>query len=218
MKGDSVSQQNPASGDAPPTGPVSPSGPVHGWWQRLSSWQRVVLPAGILTLVIAVIAAAVLNSGSSSDGSPTAARDLQPFREAVDDLAKAPGLQYKDSSAFGITENTLTVTAAGSTYGTTNSGPSDHARDVLRIGGKKFTRWQVDPAPRNRPAAGEKAPPSEWSVGLDDGSTLTDEALARTLPPRSWRLSWTRPWPTWRSHRPRRLAARRARTRPGSTS
>ncbi|MFJ9186455.1 HNH/endonuclease VII fold putative polymorphic toxin [Streptomyces anulatus] len=178
-----MSQQNPASGDAPPTGPVSPSGPVHGWWQRLSSWQRVVLPAGILTLVIAVIAAAVLNSGSSSDGSPTAARDLRPFREAVDDLAKAPGLQYKDSSAFGITENTLTVTAAGSTYGTTNSGPSDHARDVLRIGGKKFTRWQVDPAPRNRPAAGEKAPPSEWSVGLDDGSTLTDEALARTLPP-----------------------------------
>ncbi|WP_107499596.1 HNH/endonuclease VII fold putative polymorphic toxin [Streptomyces sp. wa1002] len=178
-----MSQQNPASGDAPPTGPVSPSGPVHGWWQRLSSWQRVVLPAGILTLVIAVIAAAVLNSGSSSDGSPTAARDLRPFREAVDDLAKAPGLQYKDSSAFGITENTLTVTAAGSTYGTTNSGPSDHARDVLRIGGKKFTRWQVDPAPRNRPAAGEKAPPSEWSVGLDDGSMLTDEALARTLPP-----------------------------------
>lgn len=180
-----MSQQNPASGDGdePPTGPVSPSGPVHGWWQRLSSWQRVVLPAGILTLVIAVIAAAVLNSGSSSDGSPTAARDLQPFREAVDDLAKAPGLQYKDTSAFGITENTLTVTAAGSTYGTTSSGPSDNGRGVLRIGGKKFTRWQVDPAPRNRPAAGEKAPPSEWTVGLDDGSTLTDEALARALPP-----------------------------------
>ncbi|WP_257895374.1 Hint domain-containing protein [Streptomyces anulatus] len=177
-----MSQQNPASGDEPPTGPVSPSGPVHGWWQRLSSWQRAVLPAGILTLVIAVIAAAVLNSGSSSD-APTAARDLQPFREAVDDLAKAPGLQYKDTSAFGITENTLTVTAAGSTYGTTSSGPSDNARDVLRIGGKKFTRWQVDPSPRKDAAAGEKAQPSEWSVGLDDGSTLTDEALARTLPP-----------------------------------
>lgn len=182
-----MSQQNPASGDGdePPTGPVSPSGPVHGWWQRLSSWQRAALPAGILTLVIAVIAVAVLNSGSSSgsDGSPTVASDLQPFREAVDDLAKAPGLQYKDTSAFGITENTLTVTAAGSTYGTTSSGPSDNGRGVLRIGGTKFTRWQVDPAPRNRPAAGEKAPPSEWTVGLDDGSTLTDEALARALPP-----------------------------------
>lgn len=157
-----MSQQNPVSGDAPPTGPVSPSGPVHGWWQRLSSWQRVVLPAGILTLVIAVIAAAVLNSGSSSDGSPTAARDLRPFREAVDDLAKAPGLQYKDSSAFGITENTLTVTAAGSTYGTTNSGPSDHARDVLRIGGRSSHGGRSTPphgtvrrlARRHRPASG----------------------------------------------------------------
>ncbi|MFE5666064.1 hypothetical protein ACFQ7W_19280 [Streptomyces niveus] len=30
-------------------------------------------------------------------------------------------------------------------------------------------------------AAGEKAPPSEWIVGLDDGSKLMDEALARTI-------------------------------------
>ncbi|MFH9697442.1 HYD1 signature containing ADP-ribosyltransferase family protein [Streptomyces globisporus] len=178
-----MSQQNPASGDAPPTGPVSPSGPVHGWWQRLSSWQRVVLLAGILTLVIGVIAAAVLNSGSASDGSPTAARDLQPFREAVDDLATAPGLRYKETSTVGIAENTLTVTAAGSTYGTTRSGPSDNARDVLRIGGKKFTRWQVDPAPRKDAAAGKKAPPSEWIVGLDDGSELMDEVLARAIAP-----------------------------------
>lgn len=182
-----MSQQNLASsdGDEPPTGPVGPAGPVHGWWQRLSSWQRVALPAGILTLVIAVIAAAALNSGSSSGsgGFPTAARDLQPFREAVDELAAAPGLQYKDTSTVGIAENTLTVTAAGSTYGTTSSGPSDNGRDVLRIGGKKFTRWQVDPSPKKDPAAGEKAPPSEWIVGLDDGSELMDEALARTLPP-----------------------------------
>ncbi|MGW6310585.1 hypothetical protein ACWFRQ_35905 [Streptomyces niveus] len=32
-------------------------------------------------------------------------------------------------------------------------------------------------------AAGEKAPPSEWIVGLDDGSKLMDEALARTIAP-----------------------------------
>lgn len=159
-----MSQQNP-SGDEPPAGPVSPSGPVHGWWQRLSSWQRIVLPAGILTLLIAVIAAAVLNSGSSSDGSPTAARDLQPFREAVDDLATAPGLQYKDTSTVGIAENTLTVTAAGSTYGTTSSGPSDHGRDVLRIGGRSSHGGRSIPHPgrtrrrarRQRPASGSWA-------------------------------------------------------------
>lgn len=161
-----MSQQNLASsdGDEPPTGPVGPVGPVHGWWQRLSSWQRVALPAGILTLVIAVIAAAALNSGSSSGsgGFPTAARDLQPFREAVDELAAAPGLQYKDTSTVGIAENTLTVTAAGSTYGTTSSGPSDNGRDVLRIGGRSSLGGRSTPPPRRirrrarrrRPASG----------------------------------------------------------------
>ncbi|CAM5631337.1 Hint domain-containing protein [Streptomyces fimicarius] [Streptomyces griseus] len=183
-KGDSVSQQNSASGDDEPrTGPVSTTGPVHAWWQGLSSWQRIALPAGILTLVIAVIAAAALNSGGASEGSRATARDLQPFREAVDGLAEAPGLRYKDTSTLGITENDITVTADGSQFGTTSSGRSDRGRDVLRIGGKKFTRWQVDRAPRKTVAADEKAPPSEWIVGLDDGSELMDEALARTVAP-----------------------------------
>ncbi|MBK3555965.1 hypothetical protein JHN55_05310 [Streptomyces sp. MBT56] len=49
------------------------------------------------------------------------------------------------------------------------------------------TRWQVDPAPRKDVADGEKAPPSEWIVGLNDGSELMDEALARTTSPPKWR-------------------------------
>ncbi|MFD3739672.1 hypothetical protein [Streptomyces sp. NPDC058629] len=137
-------------------------------------------------LVAAALVAGLLSltsSSSDSDETQAAGRDLQPFRAAVDDLADAPGLRYKDTSTLGITENDITVTADGSQFGTTSSGRSDSGRDVLRIGGKKFTRWQVDPAPRKDVAAGEKAPPSEWIVGLDDGSELMDEALARTIAP-----------------------------------
>ncbi|MGW1771360.1 polymorphic toxin-type HINT domain-containing protein [Streptomyces sp. NPDC002104] len=141
---------------------------------------------GLVGLVILALVAGVLSltsSSSDSDEAQTVQRNLEPFREAVDDLAVAPGLRYKDTSALGITENEITATAAGSRFGTTSSGRNDNGRDVLRIGDKTFMRWQVDPAPNKAVKAGDNAPPSEWTVGLDDGSTLTNEALARTIAP-----------------------------------
>lgn len=140
------------------------------------------IPALVLAPVAGLLALDGHNSGSDERQARTQ-RNLQPFREAVESLADAPGLRYKDTSTLGITENDITVTAGGSQFGTTSSGWSDDGRDPLRIGGKKFTRWQVDPAPRKDVAAGEKAPPSEWTVGLDDGSEPMDEALARTIAP-----------------------------------
>ncbi|MFG2628202.1 Hint domain-containing protein [Streptomyces sp. NPDC048473] len=139
----------------------------------------MALVAGLLSLT---------SSSSDSDEAQAAQRNLKPFKEAVDDLADAPGLRYKDTSFLGITENEITVTASGSQFGTTSSGRNstgkdDNGQDVLRIGGKTFMRWQADPAPREDVAAGEEAPPSEWMVGLDDGSDLTGEALARTIAP-----------------------------------
>lgn len=124
----------------------------------MTSRQRAILLGGVGALVLALLAGLLtwVNSASSPSPSPnspssetaTSQRDLKPFREAVDDLADAPGLRYKDTSAQGITDNEITVTAGGSQFGTTSSGQHDHDRDVLRIGGKKFTRWQEDPAPR----------------------------------------------------------------------
>ncbi|MFJ8975054.1 polymorphic toxin-type HINT domain-containing protein [Streptomyces anulatus] len=134
----------------------------------------VALVAGLLSLT---------SSSSDSDEAQAAKRNLKPFREAVDDLAVAPGLSYKDTSALGITENEITTTASGSQFGTTSTGRNDNGQDVLRIGGKTFMRWQVDPAPKEDVKEGDKAPPSEWIVGLDDGSELMDEALARTIAP-----------------------------------
>ncbi|GGV97399.1 hypothetical protein GCM10015535_68690 [Streptomyces gelaticus] len=151
--------------------------------QTLTGGQRALL-IGAVGLVIVVLVAGVLSlTSSDSDKAQTAQQNLKPFREAVDGLANAPGLHYKDTSTLGITQNEISVTASGSQFGTTSSGRNDHGRDVLRIGGKTFTRWQVDPAPRKNVEAGKKAPPSEWIVGLDDGSKLMDEALARTMAP-----------------------------------
>ncbi|MFF3396087.1 polymorphic toxin-type HINT domain-containing protein [Streptomyces sp. NPDC002669] len=151
--------------------------------QALTGGQRVLL-VGAVGLVLVALVAGLLSLTSSDSGKAQAARqNLKPFREAVDGLADAPGLRYKDTSTLGITENEISVTAGGSQFGTTTSGRNDHGRDVLRIGGKTFTRWQVDPAPRKNVEAGEKAPPSEWIVGLDDGSDLMNEALARTIAP-----------------------------------
>lgn len=136
-------------------------------------------------LVLALIGGLLSLTSSSSDSQETRAahRDLRPFREAVDDLATAPGLRYKDTSSFGITQNEINVTASGSQFGSTSSARNDHGQDVLRIGGKTFMRWQHDPAPAEDVKAGAKAPPSEWIVGLDDGSELLDEALARSVAP-----------------------------------
>ncbi|MFG3498721.1 hypothetical protein [Streptomyces sp. NPDC047928] len=155
--------------------------------QALTGRQRMSLIAGTGVVVVALVAGLLSLTSSGSDEAraekQAAQQNLKPFREAVDDLAVAPGLRYKDTSAFGITENEITVTAGGSQFGATSSGRNDNGRDVLRIGGKTFTRWQVDPAPREDVAAGAKASPSEWTVGLDDGSELLDEALARTIAP-----------------------------------
>lgn len=179
-----------ATAPAAPAEPSESAGrPTAGPWmariRALTRNQRVLLVGGIGVVIVALIAGllTLTSSPGGSDETQAAQLDLNPFREAVDVLTVAPGLRYKDTSAFGITENEITVTASGSQFGTTSSGQNDRGRDVLRIGGKTFTRWQVDPAPREDVPAGGKAPPSEWMVGLDDGSTLLDEALTRTITP-----------------------------------
>lgn len=109
-------------------------------------------------LLAAALAAGVLTLGNASSGSDQAEaiqHNLMPFREAVDDLDGALGLHYKDTSALGITQNEITVTASGSQFGTTSAGGNNNGKDVLRIGEKTFMRWQVSPAPRQDVAPGE---------------------------------------------------------------
>ncbi|MEU2154585.1 Hint domain-containing protein [Streptomyces sp. NPDC019396] len=150
--------------------------------------RRVLLFGGIGALVVALIAGLLAWQYGPGPGSGTSAtkRDLKPFERAVDALAQAPGLRYEDTSLAGITESEITVTAGGSQFGTTGSGIKEHGRDVLRVGGRTFTRWQDDPAPAPSAKAAARPGariPSEWTVGLDDGSGLLDEALGRMPSP-----------------------------------
>lgn len=167
---------------------------------RQRAW---LMLGGALTVVLALVAGVLVvtgaglvggsdssdRSGGGSDGTAAARQkqtprhDLKPFWEAVEDLAAAEGLRYEDTSAFGITENEITVTAGGSKYGTTGSGNSRHDQDLLSVGGKTFLRWQKDPAPGPGAGPGAREKPSAWTAGLDDGSTLVKESLERTLPP-----------------------------------
>ncbi|ROQ66060.1 intein/intein [Streptomyces sp. 840.1] len=177
----------PSPDDTPPC-PDRSLPPGTPWKTRLQilTGSRSALLFGIAGAVVVAMVAGLLtltSSSADSDAAQTTQRNLKPFREAVDDLAKAPGLRYKDTSASGTTQNEISVTANGSQFGTASSGRNAPVRDVLRIGGKAFTREHVAPAPGQDPTAGGKTQPSEWAAGMDDGSKLLDKTLARAIAP-----------------------------------
>ncbi|MFB6504376.1 MULTISPECIES: hypothetical protein [unclassified Streptomyces] len=122
---------------APPDGPGG-QGPLA---QRRG---RFLLFGGIGALVVALLAGLLFWNGVLGPEKAEAAQDLKPFRQAVAALAGSPGLRYQDSST-GPTKRDVTVTASGSRFGSTGSGDTELAREILDIGGRTFTR-QKDPA------------------------------------------------------------------------
>ncbi|MFJ7194787.1 MULTISPECIES: polymorphic toxin-type HINT domain-containing protein [unclassified Streptomyces] len=145
--------------------------------------QRLWLFGGVGVLVLALVAGtllAVTGTVGSDDGKAVAKANLQPFRQAVEELGVAQGLRYQDTSAFGVTENEITVTAGGNKYGTTTSGGKRLEQGLLNVGGKTFMRWSQDPAPPPGAASGK---PGKWMAEHEDKDSLVQEALRRTLPP-----------------------------------
>ncbi|WP_236242442.1 hypothetical protein [Streptomyces sp. CC228A] len=145
--------------------------------------------SAITALALALVAGLLVWGGlSTGPGALTARRDLtylKPFEEAVADLREAPGLRYRDTATAGITERDITVTASGSQFGRTGSGVRRHDQDVLRVGGREFTRWRVDPAP-GRPTEGGKPAaekPGAWTVGSHGASVILEEVLDNRPPP-----------------------------------
>ncbi|MFB7213919.1 hypothetical protein [Streptomyces sp. NPDC056255] len=138
-------------------------------------------------LVLALVAGVVLLGGgdphrSTADGKRAAKADprlLAPYRLALADLVTAPGLRYKDDSPGGLMEREVTVTSAGSRFGSSGFGREELDREFLSIGGKTFVRWRQDPAAKN----GEKKP-SRWDAGAGRDEGITDElAEHRPAPP-----------------------------------
>ncbi|MFM9371746.1 hypothetical protein [Streptomyces sp. Da 82-17] len=148
--------------------------------------------------------------GGHADPPPAAAGPgLEPFREAVDALARARGVQYEEAGEEGGPYR-ITVTAAGTRFGTTSASASGSASDdgdgdgdgdsggegdsdgdgggqgVLQIDGRTFTRTlygqQAGPDAELGPHGEVRSGgPGPWvAVGRDEGP----DVLTRTPPPR----------------------------------
>ncbi|SDP61992.1 hypothetical protein SAMN04487981_12927 [Streptomyces sp. cf386] len=128
----------------PPHGPLygPPFPPPGGQGQRLPSAERrrrLLLFGGAGVLIAALLAGLLVWNNTSGSKEPEAKRDLGPFRQAVTVLADSPGLRYEDSAA-GLMKRDITVTASGSSFGTSGLGNGGLDREILHIGGRTFTR------------------------------------------------------------------------------
>lgn len=138
----------------------------------------LLLTAVVGVLVLALVAGLVLLDDNhtrrpAADGKREAKADprlLAPYRLALADLVTSPGLRYKDDSPGGLMEREVTVTSAGSRFGSSGFGREELDREFLSVGGKTFTRWRLDPAAKD----GEKKP-SRWDAGVGQDDGLTDE-------------------------------------------
>lgn len=176
-------------GGAPPLPPYPPGPPGGGQGPRRPAGRRAVLiPTAVVgVLVLALVAGVALLGGGdprrpAADGKREAKADsrlLAPYRLALADLVTVPGLRYKDDSPGGLMEREVTVTSAGSRFGSTGFGREELDREFLSIGGKTFVRWRLDPAAKD----GEKKP-SRWDAGAGRDEGITDElAEHRPAPP-----------------------------------
>ncbi|MFF4952035.1 hypothetical protein ACWC2K_22975 [Streptomyces chattanoogensis] len=151
----------------------------------------------------AAVATGVLVAPNGSDDAhrprqtaPQRTRNQAPFDQALARLAAARGLRYKET-ANGITRRDITVTPSGTLLGSTGDGGAEAEADVLRIGGKTFTRPRQAPddetpddeTPEDEAPDGE-APdgqqqdpdaPGRWTI--DRGGSGIGPVLARFLPP-----------------------------------
>ncbi|MFJ4499554.1 hypothetical protein [Streptomyces sp. NPDC088864] len=147
----------------------------------------LLLTGAVGVLVLALVAGLGLlgddgTHPAASDGTGQAKPDpriLAPYRLALVDLATAPGLRYKDDLPGGMMQREVTVTSAGSRFGSNGFGREELDREFLSVGGKTFTRWRQDPAAE----AGEKKP-GRWDAGADRNDGLTSELTRhRPAPP-----------------------------------
>lgn len=165
---------------ASPGAPMAPMAPMTLMPQlRMLNGPRRALLLGLVgTLVLAVVAG-LTGAIVSRTGTSVASRDLRPFQQAVDDLAQAPGLRYRDTAAAGTTERDITVTASGNKFGTTGPGDADGDPNVLQVGGKTFTRG------RGGTGAGTDTGSSDgWTAGAEGAAARIGEVLdGRPSPP-----------------------------------
>ncbi|MFI1331226.1 hypothetical protein ACH4U7_14005 [Streptomyces sp. NPDC020845] len=151
------------------------------WVER----RRLLLLGGAAGVVLALVAGLLVWMAAPDGGDSKASeRNRVPFVEALSELAAAKGLHYKDTAMVGITERDVTVTESGTVFGSTGDGVESLDRDVLRIGGKTYTRWKKG-RDYEAPDGKQKDPdaPGRWTVGSPGESYTLDPVMAQYLPP-----------------------------------
>ncbi|MEU7239727.1 hypothetical protein [Streptomyces sparsogenes] len=155
------------------------------WWVR---HRKASLLGGAVAVVLALVAG-LLAWLASPDGDDqnklaTLKRNREPFVQALNNLAAARGLHYKDTAAVGITERDFTVTQSGAVFGSIGDGVEKLDRDVLRIGGKTYTRWEKG-RDYEAPEGKQKDPdaPGRWTIGSLGESYTLDPVMEQYLPP-----------------------------------
>ncbi|MFJ8439974.1 hypothetical protein [Kitasatospora griseola] len=147
------------------------------WWRR-----RAILTLGAIAVVLAVAGTALAYNGSSAENGSSAkadtrkaqeqARNRAPFDEAVDALAQAQGVQYKDASAANKLNRQVTVTAYGDKFGTAGwGGLGKLDREAIRVGGTMYTRHA--PGTTTDGTAPDGRPVKQWSTA-NEGDDYTD--------------------------------------------
>ncbi|MFJ1840478.1 toxin C-terminal domain-containing protein [Streptomyces sp. NPDC088146] len=144
-------------------------------------WKKAVLA---VVVILAVLAGALSLLGVWDSDEPGAEQNREPFTQALRSLAEARGLRYKDTAMAGITQREITVTRSGALFGATGDGVKDLDQDVLRIGGKTYSRWKKA-RDYETPEGKRKDPdaPGRWTIGTPGESYVLDPVLAQFLPP-----------------------------------
>ncbi|WP_128429493.1 hypothetical protein [Streptomyces cyaneus] len=172
-----------------PAPPPAPHGAPYGWPSPPPGGQgRRLLPAerrgrfllfgGVGVLIVALIVGLLVWNNASGSKAPEAKRDLGPFRQAVAALADSPGLRYQDS-VVGLMKRDITVTASGSSFGTSGLGSGGLDREILHIGGRTFTRYK-GLAQGTEPGAEASG---TWAVAEESGIRETQEVVGRRPSP-----------------------------------
>ncbi len=145
-----------------------------------------------LCTVVAVVAGLLIAFNGSDHSPETAAqrtRNAAPFEQALAALATARGLRYQDTAIAGITARDITVTPSGALLGSTGDGVQDLDKDVLKVGGKTYTRWKKarpgeEPEDPSKPDGQQDSDaPGTWTIGDPGESQSLDPVLAQFLPP-----------------------------------
>ncbi|MEU6479348.1 hypothetical protein ABZ858_21135 [Streptomyces sp. NPDC047017] len=148
-------------------------------------WKTWTLVGAVIVVAMSAGLPALVTGGPDAEAATARLlRDRAPFDQAPARLSAAPAPRYQDTAATGITARDITVTRSGTQFGSTSDGVREMNQDVLRVGGKTYTR--VKKAQDYERAAGEPRDPNApgtWGRSGTGVDVLLGPVLGQFLAP-----------------------------------